>query len=110
MNFGIFRNYLLRDYTELIGENVMPDLLHVVPVSDDTVINGVIELECVSLGQGLVSHVKVFSFKGAPPVTDPTHYGREDGPGLFISCESGLTRTGSVINDQGLNIVVTHPD
>merc|ERR1719317_1843016 len=33
----------LRGNTELIVEGVVPDLLHVIPVSDDSVLNGVLE-------------------------------------------------------------------
>ena len=35
----------LRGNTELVVEGVMPDLLHVVPVGDDSVLNGVLEGE-----------------------------------------------------------------
>ena len=36
---------LLRGDTELVVEGVVPDLLHVVPVGDDTVLNGVFQGE-----------------------------------------------------------------
>merc|ERR1711990_286160 len=36
---------LLRGNTELIVEGVMPDLLHIIPVGDDTVFNGVLQGE-----------------------------------------------------------------
>merc|ERR1712142_980419 len=39
----------LRGNTELIVEGVMPDLLHVIPVCDDSVLNGVLEGEDTSL-------------------------------------------------------------
>merc|ERR1712045_451705 len=34
---------LLRGNTEFIVEGMMPDLLHIIPVGDDTVLNGVLE-------------------------------------------------------------------
>merc|ERR1719300_1628429 len=40
----------LRGNSEFIVEGVMPDLLHVVPVGDDSVFNGVLEGEDTSLG------------------------------------------------------------
>merc|ERR1719452_372931 len=40
----------LRGNTELIVEGVVPDLLHVIPVGDDSVLNGVLEGEDTSLG------------------------------------------------------------
>ena len=51
---------LLGGYTELVVEGVMPDLLHIVPVCDDTVFNGVLQGEDTSLALGLVSYVAVF--------------------------------------------------
>merc|ERR1711997_1087944 len=35
----------LRGNTEFIVESVMPDLLHIIPVGDDTVFNGVLQGE-----------------------------------------------------------------
>merc|ERR1711970_1262667 len=50
---GVF----LRGNTEFIVEGVMPDLLHVIPVGDDSMLNGVLQGEDTSLGLGLVSYV-----------------------------------------------------
>merc|ERR1719295_1474199 len=50
----------LRGNTEFIVESVMPDLLHVIPVGDDTVFNGVFEGEDTSLGLGFISNIGVF--------------------------------------------------
>lgn len=50
---------LLGGHTELVVEGVMPDLLHIVPVGDDSVLNGVLQGENTSLGLGLVSDVGV---------------------------------------------------
>merc|ERR1711988_1606885 len=49
----------LRGNTELIVEGVVPDLLHVVPVGDDSVLNGVLESKDTSLGLGLVTDIGV---------------------------------------------------
>ena len=48
---------LLGGDTEFIVEGVVPDFLHVVPVGDDTVLNGVLEGEDTSLGLGFISYV-----------------------------------------------------
>ena len=50
---------LLGCHAELIVEGVVPDLLHVVPVVDDAVLNGVLQGEDASLGLGLVAHIGV---------------------------------------------------
>merc|ERR1711978_581651 len=49
----------LRGKTELIVEGVVPDLLHVIPVGDDSVLNGVLEGEDTSLGLGLISNIGI---------------------------------------------------
>ena len=41
--------------TEFIVESVMPNLLHVVPVGDDTVLNGVLQGEDTTLGLRLIT-------------------------------------------------------
>merc|ERR1712080_95160 len=46
--------------TELVVESVVPDLLHVVPVGDDTVLDGVLQGEDTPLGLGLVTDVRAF--------------------------------------------------
>jgi len=40
---------LFRGNSQLIVESVMPDLLHVVPVGDDAVLNGVLERQDTTL-------------------------------------------------------------
>merc|ERR1712119_99725 len=49
----------LRGNTEFIVEGVMPDLLHVIPVGDDTVFNWVFEGEDTSLGLSLISNIGI---------------------------------------------------
>merc|ERR1712108_10552 len=49
----------LRSNTELIVEGVVPDLLHVIPVGDDSVLNGVLEGQDTSLGLGLISNIGI---------------------------------------------------
>merc|ERR1712121_426599 len=49
----------LRGNTEFIVEGVMPDLLHIIPVGDDSVLNGVLEGEDTSLGLGLISNIGI---------------------------------------------------
>ena len=50
---------LLRGNTKLVVEGVMPDLLHVVPVGNDTVFNGVLQGEDTSLGLGFITDIGV---------------------------------------------------
>jgi len=50
---------LLWGDTELIVEGVMPDLFHIVPVCDDSVLDGVLEGEDTTLALGLITDVAV---------------------------------------------------
>ena len=50
---------LLGGNSQLVVEGVMPDLLHIVPVRDDTVLDGVLQSEDTSLALGLVTDVAV---------------------------------------------------
>lgn len=50
---------LLGGNTQLIVEGVVPDLLHVVPVGDDTVLNGVSQRQDTTLGLSLITDVGV---------------------------------------------------
>merc|ERR1712142_751763 len=105
------RRFIGRD-SQLIVEGVMPDLLHVVPGGDNTVLDGVFQGENTSLGLGLVTDVGV--------LVAHTHHDRhmartsndggEDSTGSVISGETTLDHTRSIVNDQsgGLFIVVAH--
>ena len=73
----------------------MPDLLHIVPVGDDSVLDGVLQGEDTSLGLGLVSDVRVLLSHAdhdalMPGASDDRG---EDGPGGVVSGESGLAHT-----------------
>merc|ERR1719410_2847407 len=45
--------------TELVVEGVMSDLLHIIPVGDDTVLNRVLQGEDTSLGLGFISNIGI---------------------------------------------------
>ena len=51
----------LRSNTELVVEGVVPDFLHVIPVGDNAVFNGVLQGQDTSLGLSLVSDVRVLN-------------------------------------------------
>ncbi|KAI5090266.1 hypothetical protein C0J45_20401, partial [Silurus meridionalis] len=50
---------LFGGYTQLVVEGVVPDLLHVVPVGDNTMLNGVLQSQDTSLALSLVSNVGI---------------------------------------------------
>merc|ERR1711910_50112 len=49
----------LRGNTEFIVEGVMPDLLHIIPVGDDTVFNWVFQGKDTSLGLSFISNIGI---------------------------------------------------
>ena len=61
----------------------MPDLLHVVPVGDNAMVNGVLQGQDASLALGLVAHAGVLLTHTHHHTLVPraAHDGGEDGPG-----------------------------
>merc|ERR1712077_181219 len=90
---------LLRGNTEFIVEGVMPDLLHIIPVGDDT-----------PLGLGLVSNIGVLltHTDHHTLMTGATNNGGEDSPGGVITSETSLAHAGAIVNDKSSNVFVTH--
>merc|ERR1739847_251758 len=96
--------------TELIVEGVMPDLLHVIPVGDDSVLNGVLEGEDTSLGLSLISNIGILLSHTDHDtlVAGASNNGREDSPGGIVSSESGLAHARAIVYDKSGGIFVTH--
>merc|ERR1712242_406048 len=103
---------LLGGNTELVVEGVVPDLLHVVPVGDDSVLHGVLQGEDTPLGLGLVSNIGVLLSHTDHDslVAGATDDGGEDSSGSVISGESSLAHAGAIVNNKSGNILVTHCD
>merc|ERR1712156_1359957 len=101
---------LLGGNTEFIVEGVMPDLLHIIPVSDDTVFNGVLEGEDTSLGLGLITDIGILlSHTNHDALMSwASNNGWEDSPGGVITSESSLAHAGAIVNNQSGGIFVTH--
>jgi len=81
--------------SELVVKGVVPDLLHIVPVGDDSVLDGVLEGENTSLRLGFVSDVGVFLAHTDHDtlMSWSTDDGGEDGSWSVISGESSLAHT-----------------
>merc|ERR1712198_813908 len=100
----------LRGNTELIVEGVVPDLLHIIPVGDDSVFKGVLEGEDTSLGLGFISNIGILlsHTDHHTLVTGTSNNGWEDSSGSVISSKSSLAHAGSIVNNKGSNVFVTH--
>merc|ERR1712180_530506 len=92
---------LLGSNTQLVVEGVVPDLLHVVPVGDDSMLNRVLEGEDTSLGLGLISNIGVLLSHTYHDtnVSWAAHNGGEYGPGGVVSGEPGLAHAGAIVAD-----------
>merc|ERR1719284_1860796 len=101
---------LLRCNTEFIVEGVMPDLLHIIPVGDDTVFNGVLQGEDTSLGLSLITDIGILlSHTDHDALMSwASNNGWEDSPGSVITSESSLAHAGAIVNNQSGGIFVTH--
>merc|ERR1739846_43121 len=101
---------LLRGNTELVVEGVMPDLLHIIPVGDDSVLDGVLQGEDTPLGLGLVTDIGILLSHTDHDslVAGTSHDGGEDSSWSVISSEAGLDHAGAIVNDQSGNVFVTH--
>merc|ERR1712001_212378 len=100
----------LRGNTEFIVEGVMPDLLHIIPVGDDTVFNGVFQGKDTPLGLSFISNIGILLTHTDHDtlVAGVSNNGREDSPGGIISSETGFAHAGAIVNDQSSSIFVTH--
>merc|ERR1719206_1226433 len=108
--FGEKNWVLFWGHTELIVEGVMPDFLHIVPVGDNSVFDGVLQGQDTSLALSFISNVRVLLSHTDHDtlVTGSTNDRGEHGPGGIVSGESGFAHTGSVVDDQSGNIFVSH--
>merc|ERR1719508_341916 len=100
----------LRGNTELIVEGVVPDLLHIIPVGDYSVLNGVLESEDTSLGLSLISNIGILlsHTDHHTLVARTSNNGGEDSTGSIISSETSLAHAGAIVTDKGSNVFVTH--
>jgi len=100
---GVF----LRSNTEFVVEGVVPDLLHIIPVGDDSMLNGVFEGQDTSLGLGFISNIRVLLSHSDhdSSVSGSSDDGGEYSAGGIVSGKSGFAHSRSVINNKSLNVV-----
>merc|ERR1712088_1064428 len=96
--------------TELIVEGVMPDLLHIIPVGDDTMFNGILQGEDTSLGLSLITNIGILLTHTDHDtlMSGASNNGREDSPGGIISSKSSLAHARAIVYDKSGGIFVTH--
>jgi len=100
-SFSKHARVLLGGDSELIEVAVMPDLLHIVPVGNQTVLNWVLEEEDTSLGLGFITDEDVLTVNTDHDTLTlgATDDGWEDSLRGFITSDTSLTHTGTVVNN-----------
>lgn len=99
---------------EFVVEGVVPDEFHIIPVGDDTVLDGVGDGEDTTAGLSVITD-EVVLLGGAEHGLSggglgATDDGGEDDAGSIITGETGLDHTGTVVADNIASIFVTHVD
>merc|ERR1712024_218374 len=96
--------------TELIVECVMPDFLHIIPVGDDTVFNGVFQGKDTSLGLGFISDIGILLSHTYHDtlVTWASNDGWEDSSWGVITSKASFAHTRAIVYDKSGNVFVTH--
>ena len=112
--FGQEHGVLLGGDAQLIVEGVVPvlgsvpDLLHVVPVGDDAVLDGVLEREDTALALRFVAHIRVFLAHADHDalVAGAAHQRGEDGARGVVAGKPGFAHARSVVNDELCYVVL----
>uniref|UniRef100_A0A7N0V1H7 Uncharacterized protein n=1 Tax=Kalanchoe fedtschenkoi TaxID=63787 RepID=A0A7N0V1H7_KALFE len=102
---------LLRSNTKLIVECMMPDLLHIIPVADNTMLDGVLQCEDTSLRLGFVTDICILlsHTNHDTSVSWSTNYTGENCPGCIITSKPSLHHTGTIVTNKRLNVfTVSH--
>merc|ERR1719348_2687665 len=101
---------LLRGDAQLVVEGVVPDLLHVVPVGDDSMLDGILEGQDTPLALGLVSNIGVLLPHAHHHTLVPgsTNDGGEDRTGRVVAGESCLAHSRPIVHNKSCYFVVTH--
>ncbi|KAG8222291.1 hypothetical protein J437_LFUL001833 [Ladona fulva] len=111
----------LRSHSKFIVEGVVPDLLHIIPVGNDSMLNWEAFHGLARLVGASVTHAKNWETIGrgesSSELTNLTcliaraaHDGREDGPWGVVAGETSFAHSGSIVHDKCCNILVTHVD
>mmetsp|Transcript_99619 Transcript_99619/g.281139 ORF Transcript_99619/g.281139 Transcript_99619/m.281139 type:complete len:327 (+) Transcript_99619:403-1383(+) len=90
-------------HSEFVVEGVVPDSLHVVPVRDNAVLDGIVHRQDTPLVLSLVPNVSVLVH--SPHTPGVSDNGRKNGTRMIVACEACLHHARAAVHDQGLNKV-----
>jgi len=98
---------LLWCHPQLVVEGMMPNLFHVIPVGNDTVLDGIFQSQNTPLALCFIANVTVFLVHANH---DSRHFrttydGREDSSGGIVAGETCLDHTAAIVAHEGRNFV-----
>merc|ERR1719374_475337 len=101
---------LFRRNPEFVVECMMPDFFHVVPIRDDTVLNGILQRQNAALALSLVTDITVLLVHTDH---DAWHLGpadnrREHSARCIVTSETGLTHATAVVDDERGHFLFGH--
>merc|ERR1711899_444309 len=101
---------LLRGNTEFIVKGVMPDLLHIIPVGNDTMFNWVFQGKDTPLGLSFISYIGIFLTHTDHDtlVSWTSNNGWEYSSWGIITGESSFAHARAIVNNQSGYVFVTH--
>jgi hypothetical protein len=109
-SLGKKNGVLFGSYAKLVVEGVVPDLLHVVPVGNNTVLDGVFKGKNTTLGLSFVTNVSILLVHAHHDsgVFWAAYNGGEDSAGSVVTSKAGFAHTGAVVYNESLDIFVSH--
>merc|ERR1711941_85431 len=109
-SFGQKNRVFFRSNTEFVVESMMPDFFHIIPVGNNTVFNWVFQGKDTSFGLSFITDIGIFlsHTDHNTGMSWATNNRWENSTWSIISSETGFAHSGTVINNKGLNFVVTH--
>merc|ERR1719326_2398756 len=93
--------------TQLIVKSMMPNLFHIIPISDNSMLNWVFQCQDTSFGLSFVSDISITLFHSNhyTRLTCTSNEGREHGTRGIISSETGFAHSRPIVNNEGSYIL-----
>mmetsp|Transcript_813 Transcript_813/g.1942 ORF Transcript_813/g.1942 Transcript_813/m.1942 type:complete len:200 (-) Transcript_813:54-653(-) len=94
--------------SKLIVESVMPDLLHIIPVCNNSVLDRIFQSQHTSLRLGFVSDISIalLHTDHDTRLTGTSDKRWEHRTGSVVSGKSGFAHSGTIVNDKGGDVFV----
>jgi hypothetical protein len=94
--------------SELVVESVVPNFLHIVPISYNTMFDGLLHAEHTTLLLSFTSYIDLLLVETNHDTRDlwPSYYGTKDRARSIVSCETSLAHSRAIINNDSRYFLV----